>query len=254
MKTWPANLLTSGNLLCGFLSILLAIDGHPQIAGWLIFFASVLDAFDGKIARLLGGSTKFGLEFDSLADMVSFGVAPGVLIYQVAFCELEAPGLVVAAIPVLFTAIRLARFNVNADDRAHDFTGLSSPLHAGLIASFVVMSYAVWGEIADSDVLAGLVLLTSILMVSRFPFPGLPRLTLREPGYNLVKVIFLILAMVFMAWNPPRHTFPAIAVVVSAGFVTGALKALLRRASNAEDEAEEDEDDDEPSPIFRGRR
>jgi CDP-diacylglycerol---serine O-phosphatidyltransferase len=252
MRSLPANLMTSGSLFCGLFSILLAMEGHPQLAAWLIVFAAVLDALDGKVARFFGGGSAFGLQFDSLADMVSFGVAPAVLVYVVAFIDLDLPGLIMTFIPVLFSAFRLARFNVDADGKAHDFVGLSSPLHACLISSFVIMSYATWGEIVDSNVLAGLVLLTSLLMASRLPLPGLPRFTLREPGYNLIKMIFLLAAVGFMAVNPPHYTFPALAAIVVAGFITGAIRTYLMRSEPEEDDDEE-EAEEEPVTIYRGR-
>jgi CDP-diacylglycerol---serine O-phosphatidyltransferase len=252
MRNWPANILTSGNLFCGLFSVLLAMSGHPQLAAWLIVFAAVLDAFDGKAARFFGGGSEFGLQFDSLADMVSFGLAPAALIYTVAFDDLNIPGLVLTFVPVLFTAIRLARFNVNADGKSHDFIGLSSPLHACLISSFVVMSYTIWGEIVDSNVLAGLVLLTSLLMISRLPLPGLPRFTLREPGFNLVKVLFLLTGLVLVAINPARNAFPVLAAAVATGMITGTVHALLHRGEPEEDDV--DEEDTEPVTIFRGRR
>lgn len=253
MRKWPANLLTSGNLFCGFLSVVLAMENHPQLAAWLIVFAAVLDALDGKAARFFGGGSEFGLQFDSLADMLSFGFAPAVLIYTVAFSNLSIPGLVVTFIPVLFTAIRLARFNAAADGKAHDFIGLSSPLHACLIASFVVMSYSTWGQIVDSNILAGLVILTSLLMVSRLPLPGLPRFTLREPGYNLVKMLFLMIALAFIVINPPRYTFLALAGVVAVALITGVLRALFSRAVADEEENEDlEEEDTEPVTVYRG--
>jgi CDP-diacylglycerol--serine O-phosphatidyltransferase len=252
LRKLPANLMTSGNLFCGFLSVLFAMEGHPQVAAWLIMLAALFDAFDGKAARFFGGGSEFGLQFDSLADVVSFGFAPGVLIYTVAFNELSLPGLAVSFIPVLCGAIRLARFNVSADGKAHDFIGLSIPLHACLLASFVVMSYSTWGEIVDTNIFAGLVLISSLLMISRFPLPGLPRFTLREPGYNLVKMLVMISALGFMAFNPPRFTFPALAGLIIAGFITGGIRMLMVRDGSLEEEPLDDEDN-EPAPIYRGR-
>lgn len=257
MRTWPANLLTAGNIFCGLMSILMVMSGHPRLAAWLIVFAAVLDAFDGKAARFFGGGSAFGIQFDSMADMLSFGVAPAVLVYGVAFADLEVPGLIVTFVLVVLAAVRLARFNVTADGKVHDFVGLSSPLHACLIASFVAMSYARWGEIADSNVLAGLVLLTSLLMVSRFPLPGLPRFTLREPGYNLVKTLSLLAALIFVIFKPALNLFPALTAIVTIAFITGGVRAFLRRGvvEPEDDEDEELEDlDEEPAPYFRGRR
>jgi CDP-diacylglycerol---serine O-phosphatidyltransferase len=255
MRRWPANLMTSGNLFCGFLSVLLAMENHPQLAAWLIVFAAVLDAFDGKAARFFGGGgSEFGLQFDSLADMISFGFAPAALIYTVAFSNLSLAGLVVTFIPVLAAAIRLARFNVTADGKPHDFIGLSSPLHACLVATFVAMSYATWGQILDTNILAGLVILTSLLMVSRLPLPGLPRFTLKEPGYNLVKMLVLMTAVAFMCINPPRYTFPALAGVVAMSLITGVLRAMFVREVT-EDEVDEELDDENSEPVtVRGNR
>ncbi|MBI5059147.1 CDP-diacylglycerol--serine O-phosphatidyltransferase [candidate division KSB1 bacterium] len=254
MKKWPANIMTAGNLFCGFFAIIAAFDGHPQISAWLILFAAVLDAFDGKAARLFGGGSKFGIQFDSMADMVSFGVAPAALIYAAAFNDLGIAGLIVAFVPALAVAVRLARFNVSTSGGHHDFIGLSSPLHACLIASFVVMSFSRWDAIMDSNVLAGLVLTTCALMISRLPLPGLPRFTLREPGYNLVKVSFLLVCLGFMVINPPQNTFPALAVLVVGAFAVAGAKSIAGRHRGARDGALEDDLDAEPVPVHRGRR
>lgn len=257
MKKWFANLLTAGNIFCGLMSILMVMSGHPRLAAWLIVFAAVLDAFDGKVARFFGSGSAFGVQFDSMADMLSFGVAPAVLIYGVAFADLELAGLIVTFVPVLLAAVRLARFNVTADGKAHDFIGLSSPLHACLIASFVAMSFARWGEIVDSNILAGLVLLTSLLLVSRFPLPGLPRFTLREPGYNLIKTLSLFAALVFVIFNPALNLFPALTAIVTIAFITGGVRAFLQRGEADSDDADDDDFEgieQDPAPFFRGRR
>lgn len=257
IRKLPANIVTSGNLFCGLFSVLSVMDGHPVLAAWFIVLAAVMDAFDGKAARFFGGGSDFGLQFDSLADMVSFGLAPVALIYSIAFHDLGFAGLVVTFVPVLAVAVRLARFNVMAANGVHAYVGLSSPLHACLTAAFVVMSFARWGEILDSNVLAALMLVSSLLMVSHLPLPALPRFTLREPGYNLAKMLFLIAAVVYVAINPARHAFPALAVLVVSAFVVGGLHALhgSREADDDEDDVIVDEPEErEPSWIFRGRR
>ena len=255
LRKLPANIVTAGNLFCGFFSLLSVMDGHPVLAAWLIVLAAVLDAFDGKAARFFGGGSKFGLQFDSLADVVSFGAAPAALIYSVAFRELGFLGLIVTFVPVLFAAIRLARFNINADGEAHDFVGLSSPLHACLLASFTFMSYARWGEIVDSNVLAAIVIVSSVLMVSRLPLPGLPRFTLRLPGYNLAKMLFLLAAVGFMIVHPARNAFPALTVLVVSAFAVGAIHIMLGRREDDDDEDLTDEGPErEHAWIYRGRR
>lgn len=255
MRNWPANLMTSGNLFCGFFSIIAALDGHPQIAGWLIVAAALLDAFDGKLARFFGGGSKFGSQFDSMADMVSFGVAPGILIFKAAFEDFGTLGTLVSFAPVLAVAVRLARFNVMTDGKHNDFVGLSSPLHACLTASFVFMSFNKWGEILDSNVLAFLVLTSSALMVSRLPLPGLPRFTLREQGYNLVKVLVLLACVLSMLINPPENTFPVLAALILAAFVVGIVRHFRRDSVVEQHDDTEDEDvEHEPLPVHRGGR
>ena len=254
----PANIVTAANLFCGLFSVLSVMDGHPVMAAWFIFMAAVLDAFDGKAARFFGGDSDFGVQFDSLADMVSFGLAPAVLIYGIAFHDLGFAGLLVTFVPVLATAIRLARFNVMTSNGKSGYVGLSSPLHACLVAAFVVMSYARWGEILDANVFAAVVLISSVMMVSTLPLPALPRFTLREPGYNLAKMLFLIAAVVYVAIRPARHAFPALTIMILTSFVVGAIHAIMGRREVDDDEDEFIDDDDpvdrEPSWMYRGRR
>jgi CDP-diacylglycerol--serine O-phosphatidyltransferase len=183
-------------------------------------------------------------------------MAPAALIYKIALNDLGMLGLAVTFVPVLFAAIRLARFNLSADGQAHDYVGLSSPLHACLIASFTVMSYSRWGEIVDSNVLAAVVIVSSLLMVSHLPMPGLPRFTLRLPGYNLAKMLFLLVAVGFMIVNPARNAFPALTVLIVSALIVGAIHAAIGRRED--DESDEDLTDEEPERehawSFRGRR
>ena len=106
------NMVTSGNLLCGLFSLILVLHGRYVPAAWLVFFAVIFDGFDGKVARMLGGGSQFGMEFDSLADLVSFGVAPAILLYEVSMRGLHFAGAVVSCFFALCVALRLARFNV----------------------------------------------------------------------------------------------------------------------------------------------
>ncbi len=247
-----AHAITGGNLFCGFLSILMALNGLSGLAAWLIISAALLDAFDGKVARFMRSDSSFGLQFDSLADLVSFGVAPGVLIYWLALQEHGVLGVLVSFVPLLFAAVRLAKFNIGEASETHDFTGLSSPLQACLVASFLILNLSIWGEVRLHAPLAVLVISAGLLMVSRFPLPSLPRLTLREPGYNLSKLLVLIGCVCLIALNPPRHAFPVLGSLVVASFIVGALRA----AHSADMDL--DDDDAEPAEskitISRGHR
>ena len=239
MKRWYANLLTTSNLISGIIAIIMAFDGHLITAGLLIFCATIFDAFDGKVARYFGSSSPFGLQYDSLADMVSFGVAPAMIVYAYAFRDLGIPGLLVTLVPIVAAAVRLARFNVKADGKAHDFIGLSSPLHASLMAALVLMCVSRWDDAANSNIIAAIVLFSSLLMVSHLPLAGLPRFTLREYGVNLVKLGALTACIFYFALDPLRNAFPAIFALITAAFIAGFI--IARRTDNDEELDDEEE-------------
>lgn len=165
------NMVTSGNLLCGMFALMLTFHGRFIPAAWMIFFAVIFDGLDGKVARSLGGGSQFGLEYDSLADLVSFGVAPGMMMYVAA---LRNFGGIVGAIVVCFfalcVALRLARFNV-----VHvpgPFQGLPSPAGGLFVASFILAG------VPGEPLLMALVLCgTGLLMVSSVPYANLKKLT-----------------------------------------------------------------------------
>ncbi len=157
------NMVTSGNLLCGLFSLILVLHGRTVPAAWLVFFAVLFDGFDGKVARMLGGGSQFGLEFDSLADLVSFGVAPAILLYQVSVRELSLAGAVASCFFALCVALRLARFNV-----VHvpgPFQGLPCPAGGLFVSSFVIsgLNLPAW-------VMAVVLAATGFLMISSIPY------------------------------------------------------------------------------------
>ncbi len=130
------SLLTTGNLFCGFFALLLTVEGRFTDAALAIFVAMVMDLLDGRVARLMKATSQFGVEFDSLADVVSFCVAPAFLVYSFALKDLSRPAWFGAFLFVICGALRLARFNVQTGtvDRRF-FIGLSTPAAAGVIAS-----------------------------------------------------------------------------------------------------------------------
>ena len=141
-------------------------------AAWLIFFAVIFDGFDGKVARMLGGGSQFGLEFDSLADLVSFGVAPAILLYQVSMRSLYLIGAVIACFFALCVALRLARFNV-----VHvpgPFQGLPCPAGGLFVASFVIAGL---DSKIPNTVIAVILIITGLLMISSVPYANLKKLT-----------------------------------------------------------------------------
>lgn len=169
------------NLFCGFLAIVQIAEGNLMNGAWLIVFAGVFDALDGFMARLANANSAFGIELDSLSDVVSFGVAPGFLLYHFSLNGLQVPGLILAALPALCGAIRLARFNIDAKVVESDkFKGLPIPVQAIMIVGFY-LTFRNNMEIFDAfdygvnNIVIPMVLLLSLLMVSTVPFDKIPR-------------------------------------------------------------------------------
>src|SRR5467141_5341190 len=134
------SLLTTGNLFCGFVAMLLTVDGRYAEATLAIFVAMIMDMLDGRVARLMKATSQFGVEYDSLADIVSFGVAPAFMLYWFALRDLGRPAWFAAFLFVICGALRLARFNVQTGtvDRRF-FIGLSTPAAAGVVAASILL-------------------------------------------------------------------------------------------------------------------
>jgi CDP-diacylglycerol--serine O-phosphatidyltransferase len=194
------NLLTTGNLFCGFFAIISTFKGRPFLGGLAILIAVVFDQLDGKIARLAGASSRFGIEYDSLADLVSFGVAPAVLIYYWALGGFGRLGWLASFLFVACGALRLARFNVQtatADPKY--YTGLPIPAAATFIA-LTVLLYHRFGEKLTTEHVAILIMMygLSFLMVSNIRYPSFKELGLirRKPFSVLVFVVSSIVVIV----------------------------------------------------------
>jgi CDP-diacylglycerol--serine O-phosphatidyltransferase len=267
------NLFTAGNMLCGFLAIKNCIEArftsltpegraeHYNMAVWFILFACVCDLFDGRVARATKRESLFGAEFDSIADTVSFGVAPALmacflLIKPGATDNVQLAIWLLAFIYLLCAGVRLARFNVltnplvpGNEKRAAggDFVGLPSPAAAGMIASLVlVLSKTMEADgplevavQAWSWTLLSLMLIISFLMISNVRFPSFKKLdwTARTRTRGFI-VIFLVVGTVL--WQP-QYSFPAIFL----GYISFSIfrHAFLLKKSEMDPAPD---DDDEP--------
>ena len=165
------SLLTTANIFCGFVSIVVAFEGEFRTAAILIILAGLLDGLDGRIARLMGGASEFGGEFDSLADVVSFGLAPAFVAHVWGLVPLKRYGWVVAFLFLVCGAIRLARFNIQhgASDRRW-FVGLPIPMAAAAVAGCVLAFRRPILDRRLSWVFAIVVVAIALLMVSRFRY------------------------------------------------------------------------------------
>jgi CDP-diacylglycerol--serine O-phosphatidyltransferase len=180
------HLFTSANLLCGFLSMIAVSNGQYTRAALAILIAVGLDCLDGKVARLTNSASAFGVEYDSLADLLSFGMAPGWLLYDWLLRPFGLFGGVAAFLFVICGALRLARFNVQAAGvQKYTFTGLPIPMAASVIASAVLLGQQIAGDmpIVEPDHPIGFVLAIyglAFLMVSKFRYRSFKRVHIKR--------------------------------------------------------------------------
>jgi CDP-diacylglycerol--serine O-phosphatidyltransferase len=220
-------LFTVGNLFCGYLSVWCSIRGTFDTAAILIIVAAVLDMLDGRIARLTNSASRFGEEYDSLADLVSFGVAPAVLAYAWGLADFHRLGWMASFLFVVCGSMRLARFNIQTRvvDKKY-FIGLPIPAAAGTIATLVL---ATPERLVDQVWMAGLLALTvvlSYLMISTLRYRSFKDLDLkRQRRAWILPVIALIFAVI--AYRPAAALL-AMALVFAASGPVAKLVGLLR--------------------------
>ena len=194
------NLITLGNLTCGLLSIVLSFEGKLEVAAAFIFFGAILDFFDGFASRLLKVSSEIGKQLDSMADMVTFGVAPGIIIYKlISESNNHYEFLVYAAfILPIFSAIRLAKFNIDSRQTS-SFIGLPVPAAAIFIASLPILGINYETKFSI-DLLIGTTIILSLLLVSELPLFSLKISKGEElkSQLNIIRIIFLISSLILL--------------------------------------------------------
>ncbi len=213
------NILTVFNLFCGFFSVILTFSGSYVAAGWAIFFAAIFDALDGQLARMLKQESSFGKQMDSLADVVSSGLAPAVLVYAV-FFDASKIGVFFVFLYVLFASVRLAHFNIStAGGKKHnDYIGLPTPA-AALTFSGLVIFYR-WISWPFFHYLFYVFLpLICYLVVSPFVYDGFPRLSWKEKGKNRSKIIVVAAALLLVAGTRGLFLFPFMVFYIVLGVV-----------------------------------
>ncbi len=228
-------LFTVGNIFCGYLSLDFALKGDFATAAALVFVAAFLDGIDGRVARMTRTTSAFGEQLDSLADVVSFGVAPSFLVYRWGLATFDRLGLAVAFLFLVCGACRLARFNVQVhvvDKRF--FVGLPIPAAAGTVAG-LIWAFA---ERPPEEVIAAFLpvtVLLSFLMVSTFRYRSFKDVDLRSRrSVLLVPLMGLVLAAVL--WRP-QWTFGALLVVYALSAPVMRIVGLLRPSAAARPDA-----------------
>ncbi|MBS1959046.1 MAG: CDP-diacylglycerol--serine O-phosphatidyltransferase [Bdellovibrionales bacterium] len=187
------NLITTANIVCGFLSMVHAFKGDFVRACWFIVISAVCDSLDGRIARFARATSPFGVQYDSLSDLTSFGIAPAILLFCFSLHDYTRFGAGISALYLVCAALRLARFNVSAESpspsqlqkiRKGYFQGLPSPASAGLIVTMVLMqlNFGWFNEVSMQAVCAVLGGGLGLLMVSNIPFPSFKEVNWRAKG------------------------------------------------------------------------
>lgn len=202
------NLFTTAALFAGFYSIVAAMKGHFDVAAIAIFIAMIADTLDGRVARMTNTQTAFGAEYDSLSDMVAFGVAPALMIYSWSLFNLGKLGWLAAFLYVAGTALRLARFNTQAhDEDRRYFQGIPCPAAAGVIASSVWVAYNYGVDnVFIAIPIASISVLMAALMVSTIRYHSFKKIDLKGkiPFFILLIPILMIAAI---AVAPPEVLF-----------------------------------------------
>jgi CDP-diacylglycerol---serine O-phosphatidyltransferase len=263
------NLMTAGNLFCGFVALNKIVEaqrpnysGHIKVALCFILLACIFDLLDGRLARMGGVESPFGREFDSLADLISFGAAPAFLVHRVVlhdvFYDRPEIGWFIASIYLICGALRLARFNCLAampgGGGGKEFLGFPIPAAAGLVAS--VTLFLMWGDQTETDfttgswrfILPGLMLFLSFMMVSEVKYPSFKTLDLRaRRTFTKMVVTVLFIGCLLVLW---RYILPIVLPIIFTlyllyGFVRPRISGKVRHDIEEEDA---DEDDSSPTP------
>ena len=258
------NLMTAGNLFCGFLALTKIVEADPDApnfipvihtALFLILLACIFDLLDGRVARMGGHESPFGREFDSLADIVSFGAAPAFLVHRVVlkgvFVSYPQLGWFIASVYLICGAFRLARFNclaaMNPSGGGKEFLGFPIPAAAGLVASLTLL--LLWIEEKDFTLskvrfaLPILLVFLSLMMVSEVKYPSFKNLDFRARR-SFAKMIIIVLSIgcFFILWE---KVLPVLAPVIFTSYLLyGFVRPYISRAWRHE--IEDEEEDDEP--------
>ncbi|NBC27669.1 MAG: CDP-diacylglycerol--serine O-phosphatidyltransferase [Bacteroidetes bacterium] len=233
------------NLFCGFLSIIMVAEGNLVLGAWLIVVSGLFDALDGFMARLANATSEFGIELDSISDVVSFGVAPGFLLYTFTLNELDIIGIILSALPPVCGAIRLARFNLDTRQTTLDFyRGLPIPVQAAMVSALYLtfngrMDWFAGFEHGFLSFIIPVVIVLSFLMVSTIPFDKIPRFDKTSVKKYKNRLILFFIYMLIIAIFQDIGLMIVFTFFILKGLVIGAI-IFWKRAFT---------DDDEPLEI-----
>ncbi len=225
------NLITTGNMFCGFLAIIHSMHSDHVKAAWLLILAAIFDSLDGRVARMAKATSAFGVEYDSLSDLVSFGVAPALIAYQMSLESFGRLGWAVSFLFLVCAALRLARFNVSTHIAPKGyFQGLPTPIACGVLATWILfLDHTGLFEDTRSYVTLGMFVLLPFLMVSLVPFPSFKEVNWRSKssrGYFLLAIVSIVLILI----RPEVTMFSILSLYIVVNLLIAALK--LTRAKS----------------------
>lgn len=227
------NLFTAGSIFLAILAVVAASAGQFERAFWLVVLSAVFDALDGRVARMTQTTSQFGKEFDSLADVIAFGMTPAFIFYFAIGQQFGKLGILVCALYVIFGAVRLARFNITANDTEPNvFIGLPIPAAALLVVSWVLFWHQEIATWASAGVLLGVVAAVSILMVSNIRYPSFKQIDFGKTYYLKALVGLIVLFSLFYLY--PTWFLPIVALLYALIGPLRALWTLLRKAKKGQ--------------------
>lgn len=223
------NLFTTANMFCGFYAIVAAINQNYLTAAWSILIAMIFDSMDGRVARLTRATSAFGVEYDSLSDLVSFGMAPALVTYLWCLQPFGRLGWLAAFLYLACAALRLARFNVLVDTvPKRYFQGLPSPLAAATVATAVIFYHELGLQISKDRYMLGLTLALGSLMISTIRFPSFKEFKFsRENSFGVLAVG--ILTLVLIAVRPEVTLFLVCGFYIVGGVLWDLHRIVFRR-------------------------
>lgn len=229
-KKFIPSLFTILNALCGFISIIESSKGEFNSAALFIIYAGMFDFFDGIIARFLKSSSKFGVELDSLADVISFGLAPSFLIYSVHFHSYNQIGILFSSTFLIFSALRLARFNVDLVGTEKDkFFGLPTPVVAFTICTYFLFYH---NNIFSSELSKYFILIIALiiptLMITKIEYLVFPKINKRFITEHPLKFSFLIFIIAIIIITKGFAIFPLCILYILSGFYNEMKRIIIK--------------------------